>query len=227
MGDVAAHDFSDAGDFIRDVFSSMLDACRMPALFVPAATFSIATDIAAAAAHWPFRDAQNEPAPFSFTVMALLILAKAWFSLTLCRIALAGLRGQATGVLNQWVSVQDALRIGFVTIIMLFPIVIGLMLFVIPGLYLLSRWSQVTLTLLDDQAKWFDAADQSSGITAGFRPAILIVLLITGLVTLTVEFLIRDRTALAWIYRAAASTLGAGLAASLYFELTRRAPWES
>ena len=56
--------------------------------------------------------------------------------------------------------------------------------------------------------------------------AILLVLLITGIVTLVVEFLIHDRTLFAWIYRAAASTLGAGLAAALYYELTRRAPWE-
>ena len=226
MGEVAANDFSDAGDFIRDVFSTMLEACRMPALFVPAAIFSIAMDVAAVAVEWPVRDGKGEPLPFAFTVITLLILAKGWFGLTLCRIALAGLRGQATGVLNQWVSVQDALRIGFVTIALLFPIAIGLMLFVIPGLILLSRWSQVTLTLLDDQARWFDATDQSAGLTAGFRPAILLVLLITAIVTLAVEFLIHDRVLFAWLYRAAASTAGAGLAAALYYELTRRTPWD-
>ena len=198
-----------------------------PAVWVPAVTFSIAMDIAAAAANWPFRGGTPPPPPFAYTVIVLLILGKCWFGLTLCRIALAALRGQVTGVLNQWVSVQDALRVGFVTIIMFLPILIGLFIFVIPGLYLLSRWSQVTMTLIDGQAEWFDAGDQSSGLTAGFRPAILLVLLTTAMLTLAGEYLVNDYTLLAWAFRAVASAIGASLAAAMYYELTRRAPWEA
>ena len=122
---------------------------------------------------------------------------------------------------------QQALRIGLVTIVLVFPILLGLMIFVIPGLYLLARWSQVTLALVDDQTTWFDAVDVSSGLTAGFRPAILIVLLMTATVALLVEHLVHDITLLTWIYRAGASAFGAGLAAALYYELSRRAPWET
>jgi hypothetical protein len=221
-----SNDFSDAGDFIRDVFTTMVEACRMRDLWVPAVTFSVAMDIAAAAANWPFRDGLNPPPPHTITVMALLILAKGWFSLTLCRIALAGLRGQVTGVLNQWVSVQDALRIGLVTTVLMFPILLGFAFLIVPGLYLLGRWSQVPLALIDGQATWFDAVDISRGLTAPFWPAILILLMSTATATLLVEYLIHDITPLAWIYRAAGSTVGAALAAATYHELTRRAPWE-
>lgn len=227
MAHTAASDFSDAINFIRDVFETAFEACRMPSLWVPAAIFSVAMDIAAYAVNWPFRDGLNPPPAHTFTVMAVLILGKGWFSLTLCRIALAGLRGQLTGVLDQWVSVQDALRIGVVTMVLLCPILLGLLLFVFPGVYLLARWSQVTLALVDDQATGFDAADISSGLTAGFRPAILIVLMLTATATLVVKYLVPDGTVFAWIYRAGASTLGAGLAAALYYELRRRAPWEA
>ena len=194
-------------------------------LWVPAVTFSIAMDVAAFAANWPFRKGLNPPTEHTITVMVLLILAKGWFSLTLCRIALAGLRGQVTGVLNQWVSVQEALRIGVVTVVLLFPLLLGFVFLIVPGLYLLGRWSQATLALVDGRAQWFDATDASAGLTAGFRPAILIVLLSVATVTLLVEYLIADVTYLGWMYRAVASTIGAGLASAMYYELSRRAPW--
>jgi len=194
-------------------------------LWVPAVTFSIAMDVAAVAANWPFRRGLNPPTEHTITVMVLLILAKGWFSLTLCRIALAGLRGQVTGVLNQWVSVQEALRIGLVTVVLMFPIMLGFLFLVVPGMYLLGRWSQVTLALVDGRAEWFDSTDASDSLTAGWRPAILIVLLSVATATLLVEYLISDVTYLGWIYRAAGSTIGAALASAMYYGLSRRAPW--
>ena len=107
----------------------------------------------------------------------------------------------------------------------MFPILLGFAFLIVPGLYLLGRWSQVTLALVDGRAQWFDSADASAGLTAGFRPAILIVLLSAATVTLLVEYLISDATFLAWIYRAVASTIGAALASAMYYELSRRAPW--
>ena len=219
------NDFAEGGDFIRDVFRSMFEALRMRDLWLPAITVSIAMDIAAVAIDWPFRKGMNYATEHSITVMVLLILGKSWFALTLCRIALAGLRGQVTGVLNQWVSVQEALRICVVTIVIMFPILLGFAFLIVPGLYLLGRWSQVTLALIDGRAQWFDAADASDGLTAGFRPAILIVLLSVATATLVVEYLISDVTYLTWIYSAVASAIGAALASAMYYELSRRAPW--
>ena len=197
----------------------------MPGLWVPAVTFSIAMDVTAVAVNWPFRKGLNPPTEHTITVMVLLILAKGWFSLTLCRIALAGLRGQVMGVLNQWVSVQEALRIGVVTVVLMFPIVLGFMFLIVPGLYLLGRWSQVTLSLIDGRAQWFDATDASAGLTADLRSAILIVLLSVATVTLLVDYVIADVTFLGWIDRAVGSTIGAALASAMYYELSQRAPW--
>ena len=220
-----AFDFNEAWEFIRDVAKATIDACRIPALWIPALAFSIAADAIAALIEWPFRGSADLAAPHTITIMVLMILAKGWFSLTLCRVALAGLRGQVTGILNQWVPVQAALRIGLITLVLLAPIVVGFALLIVPGLYLLSLWSQATLVLIDDRARWFEAADESSGLTAGYRSAIMILLMSVSTMTLVIEYLVHDIAPLAWAYRAAGMLIGAALAAAMYYELSRRAPW--
>jgi hypothetical protein len=221
----AAFDFNEAWEFIRDVAKAAIDACRIPALWIPALIFSIAMDIVAALIEWPFRGGANPPTEHKITVMVLMILAKSWFGLTLCRVALAGLRGQVTGILNQWVPVQAALRIGLVTVVLFMPILVGFVMLIVPGVYLLSRWSQTTLVLIDDRARWFEAADESSSLTKGYQSAILIILMSVSTMTLLIEYLVHDIAPLAWAYRAAGMLIGAALAAAMYYELSRRAPW--
>jgi len=218
-------DKNEAIAFMGDVVGATVEACRLPALWVPSVVFSLATDMAVVAADWPFRDGLKPPTEHTITIMVLVILAKGWFSLTLCRIALAGLRGQVTGVLNQWVPVQAALRIGVVSVVLLFVVAIGLACLVLPGLYLAARWSQVTMALLDDRARWFDAAEVSNALSVGYRGPIVVLLSLLAIVTLIVESLVNDHTVLAWTYRAVGSTVGAALAAALYYQLSRRAPW--
>lgn len=220
-----AFDFNDAWEFIRDVCAATIEVCRIPSLWIPAIAFSIGADIVASLIEWPFRKGTDFAAPHTITVLILLILAKGWFGLTLCRVALAGLRGQVTGIGMQWVSVQEALRIGFITIVLLLPVLIGFVIVLGPGLYLLSRWSQTTLVLVDEKAQWFDAADQSHALTTGYKGAILILLLSLSTVTLVIEYFVHDVTPVAWLYRASGTLVGAALAAAMYYELSRRAPW--
>jgi hypothetical protein len=122
------------------------------------------------------------------------------------------------------VSVQDALRIGFVTLVFMFPTLLGFAFLIVPGSICSADGSQVTLALIDGRAQWLDAGDASSGLTAGFRPAILIVLLTVATATLVVEYLISDVTYLTWIYSAVGSAVGAALASAMYYELSRRRP---
>ena len=219
-------DLNDPIEFGREVAASTFDIARMRALWVPAVLFSLGADTAVAIVEWPLRAGLAEPPERAFTTIVLVILAKGWFSLTLCRIALAGLRGQMMGVLNQWVSVQDALRIGVVVVALVFPIVLGLLCLVAPGLYLLARWSQVTMVLIDNRAQWFDAAEQSSSLTKGFRAPIIGLLLVLGILTGVTDYAVHGIVALEWIHRAVGSTVGAAFAAALYYQLSRRAPWD-
>ena len=217
-------ELGEALELIRDVVIEAVRISLRPALWIPAVTFSLGADAVVAAVDYPFRNGLPPPPEHAITTMVLVILAKGWFSLTLARVALAILRGQVPGILNQWVPVTAALRIGFVSVVLLAPILLGLLLFIVPGLYLAARWSQVTLLLIDNQARWFDAAEASSWLTAGRRSAILLLLTAVAAVTLPLESLANHVTVLAWIWRAAAGTFGAALAASLYFQLDLRTP---
>ena len=131
-------DVGEWADFVRCSLDAALYAVRMPALWLPSIIFSVATDMTVHAIHWP---APGEPpAPErSITIMVLTILARGWFSLTFCKIALAILRHQDAGLLRQWLSVQTAIRIGVVSFVLLFPILLGLIVFVVPGIYLMAR----------------------------------------------------------------------------------------
>jgi hypothetical protein len=216
---VIAQELRETVEFIRDVLGEAVRISLRPALWIPAVTFSLCADAVVAAVDYPFRNGLPPPPEHAITTMVLVILAKGWFSLTLARVALAILRGQVPGIVNQWVPVTAALRIGFVSVVLLAPILLGLLLLIVPGLYLAARWSQVVLLIADDQAKWFDAAEASSWLTAGRRSAILLVFAAVAVVTLPLESLANHVTVLAWIWRAAAGTFGAALAASLYVQL--------
>jgi hypothetical protein len=220
-------DLQESTEFMRDTLRATMDVARMPALWLPAVLLSVGSDMIVAAVNYPFHAGDPPPPERAITVMVLTILAKGWFSLTLCRIALAGIRGQATGVLNQWVSVQTALRVAAICLVLLGPILLGLLALIVPGVYLMVRWSQVVLLLIDEEAHGFDAVQASGALTAGYRPSLMMLLVAVGLVTALLEYLVGDITLLVWIYRALASIFGAALAAATYAELTRRAPWNA
>lgn len=157
--------------------------------------------------------------------MVLTILGRAWFALTLSRIALALLRGQVAGFLNQWVPVQLALQVLAVTLVLVLPILAGTFCLVVPGAYLAARWSQVVMLLLDGRAQWFEALEHSSSLTAGFRFQIVLILIATTLVAVLGDRLFNNITLLEWAWRAVSVTFAAALSASLYYHLSLRAPW--
>jgi hypothetical protein len=221
---VIADELREAGEFIRDV---VVDAARIslrPALWIPAVAFSLSADAVVAAVNYPFQSGLPPPPEHAITTMTLVILAKGWFSLTLARVALALLRGQVPGILNHWVPVTTALRIGVVSVALLAPTLLGLVVLIVPGLYLAARWSQVVLLMVDNQARWFDAAEASAWLTVGRRSAVLLVFVAVAVVALPLESLANHITVLAWTWRAVASTFGAALAASLYYQLTVHVP---
>ena len=223
----------EALDFARDVLTDVAYLVREPVLWIPAVALSLSTDILMSVMDWPFRNNLAAPPERSITTMAIVILAKAWFGLTLCQIALARLRGERAGFIVNWVPVTSAIRIGIVCVCLMAAIVAGTLLLVLPGLYLLAHWSQAAMTLLDRRARWFDAASYSASLTDGYKAPIvgmwLVVLLIaTGLEAIGSGLGVAPgaQTLLSWTGRAIASLTGAALAASTYYQLSASAPWE-
>ena len=224
-------------EFAAELVRDAIDVARVPTVAIAGGMVSLIPDLVLAALRWPFHDPSVTPTEPAITTMACLILAKAWLTLTVWNMALAWLKRRPAGFLENWVSVQTALRLGVVNICLLAAIVLGSLMFVAPGLYLLAMWSQAPLAMIDGRARWFDAANYSASLTDGFKmPLIglwLVVMVVTAGVTAAVSAglpfvgLGGAVTPVTWALRAAMSVWGAALAAATYFNLDERAPWNS
>ena len=222
-------------EFAAEVVRDAIDVARVPAVAVAGAMVSLIPDVTLAVFRWPFHDPGITPAEPAITTMACLILAKAWLTLTVWNMALAWLRRQPVGFLTNWVSVQTAVRVGVVNIPLLAAIVLGSLVLVVPGLYLLALWSQAPLAMIDGRARWFDAANYSASLTDGFKTPLIglwvVVMVVTAALTWAVGAglpaigLGGAVTPITWVLRAAMSVWGAALGASMYFNLDERAPW--
>jgi hypothetical protein len=224
--------------FVADVFASAWRAFRRPVVWIPAALLSLAADAIVHSLHWPSTDAEPPPTQRVIVTFALVILGQAWFALTVTNVALAVLRGQRAGFLRQWVHVIRALEIGLVTLVLLVPIALGTLLLIVPGVYLVLLWSQVVLVIIDDQARLFAAANWSASLTDGYRLQILGVWLVVWIISslapvpivamgdLDVPWAAGLSLGASWAWNAITHTFGIALAAALYLELSRRAPWK-
>ena len=222
-------------EFAAEVVRDAIDAAREPAVVIAGALVSLVPDLVLAALRWPFHDPRTTPAEPAITTMACLILAKAWLTLTVSNMALAWLRRQPVGFLRNWVPVQTALRVGVVNIPLLAAIVLGSLVFVVPGLYLLAMWSQAPLAMIDGRARWFDAANYSASLTDGYKIPLVALWVIVMVATAALTSAIGAGlpflglggavTPITWAVRAAMSVWGAALGAAMYFNLDERAPW--
>ena len=222
-------------EFATEVVRDAIDVAREPAVAIAGAMVSLVPDLVLAALRWPFHDPRITPEEPAITTMACLILAKAWLTLTVWNMALAWLRRQPVGFLQNWVSVQTALRLAVVNIPLIATIVLASLAFVVPGLYLLAMWSQAPLSIIDGRARWFDAANYSQSLTDGYKMPLIALWLIVAVATWALTSAIGAGlpfiglgaavTPITWLVRAALSIWGAALGASIYFNLDQRAPW--
>ena len=220
--------------FAEDVVAGARDIAPASVLWVPTFALSLSTDLLMQALEWPFRGGPMPPER-TITTMAIVIFFKAWFGLTLCHIALALLRRQRAGFLNNWVSIQTGIRICIVNVVLLAPMLLGAMFFALPGLYLLARWSQAVMLQIDGEARWFEAPGQSAMLTEGYKLPILAVWAAPLVAGAMIEWFaghtgIDGPGAIGFLLasagRAIASLAGVALAAATYHELVRRAPWQ-
>jgi hypothetical protein len=223
-------------DFAAEIVRDAIDVARVPQVALAGALVSLVPDLVLVALRWPFHDTRITPEEPAITTMACLILAKAWLTLAVWNMALAWLRRQPVGFLTNWVPVQTALRVGVVNIPLLAAIALASLAFMVPGLYLLAMWSQVPMAMVDNQSRWFDAANYSASLTDGYKIPLVVLWLIVMMASAVVTWTIGTAlpfiglgtavTPLTWALRAALSVWGAALGASMYFNLDERAPWK-
>jgi hypothetical protein len=227
-------------EFLRDVLRSTAVVMARGELLIPAAIGSLICDGVIAWARWPFVPGAVIPTRGVVVAVVLMILARACFSLTLCNVALAAMRGHRASVADQWVPVTTALRAGIVTVALMVPIALGTLLLIIPGVILMLMWSQVLMLLIDDRARFFDAAGLSESVTASYRWQILVTWVVVACACAIVELAAGTIASaggpgalpepiaigVSWSWNIVVSVLGIALSAALYGELLRRTPWE-
>lgn len=99
-----------------------------------------------------------------------------WTGLCLQRAALRTLRGESGGFWSARVGIVTFGAILLTWLVMFVPIVIGLMLFIAPGVYLSLTWSQAPLLILDERARHVDSLRASEELTRDRRMEILLAL---------------------------------------------------
>jgi hypothetical protein len=109
-----------------------------------------------------------------------------WTGLCLQRAALRTLRGEGTDFWSARVGFATLGAILLAWLVMFVPIVIGLVLFIAPGVYLSLTWSQAPFLILDGRARHVDALRASEELTRDRRIEILLVLVVPLLLMLPV-----------------------------------------
>lgn len=115
-----------------------------------------------------------------FLAMVGVFLALGWPAATLLALAIALLRGEEASFGRCWVSLGLFIRLTLVELVVSLVVVLGLLLFLAPGLYATVVWSQVRPSIVDGRASFFDALDKSLDLTRGSRGELFAVMLCGG-----------------------------------------------
>ena len=116
----------------------------------------------------------------SMQLVALIVVAKFWVSMTITATALRVMRRGFVAAPIYWAPATTTFQIAFVTLGLTIPILAFALFLIVPGVWLALRWSQAALLILDEKADWFESAEMSADLTAGRKLDILVVWLLTG-----------------------------------------------
>jgi hypothetical protein len=123
-------------------------------------------------------------APKQAVLPALLL--QLWTGLCLQRAALKTLRGERSDFWSARVGLAMFGSVLLTWLVMVVPVVIGLILFIAPGVYLSLTWSQAPLLIIDGRARHVDSLRASEELTRDRRLEILLVLAVPLLLMMPV-----------------------------------------
>jgi hypothetical protein len=160
---------------IPAVFAATFRVLGRPGFQIPALLVAVAADVAIRVNGWPTADLRDWPVPRQFSIAIIVLLARGWFDLTLIAVGIAVVRGQPAGILRQWVHVLRALQIAAVSLLLLIGVLLGTLVVVIPGVYLLLRWSQVLPAMIERRTRVRDVFMYSEAIASAHYLRILVI----------------------------------------------------
>ena len=116
--------------------------------------------------------------PRDLGILVVCAFLSAWVSYGLARTALAGVRGEGIDFRRALVSPMTFGAILLAIFVTTVPILIGLVLFIAPGVYLMLTWSQVGFLILDGRARHVDALRASEHLTRDRRFEIFLAMVV-------------------------------------------------
>ena len=221
------------------VFAATFRILRRPAFLVPALLVALAADGLIQLNGWPRPGFEGWPVERQVTTAFLVSLARAWLSVTIIAVGIAVMRGKRPGLLRQWVHVLTALKIGAVSLLLFAGVLLGTLVFVVPGVYLLLRWSQVLPAMIEGRTRVNDVLMYSEAIASAHYLRILLIWFVAwavpallafgigyadrALESAAVPYLRHVESVCRWMWPAVLQSAGLALIAALYVELDTRA----
>ena len=129
--------------------------------------------------------------PLTGLLMAFLGLALAWLGLGMTRVAIDAVRREPIRYGRLATPAGAFLRIIGLFLVIFIPVALGMMFFLVPGIYLALLWSQAYLLILDGKAGVFASLTRSGKMTKGTKLALL------GIYLLLILFSVLPQIALA------------------------------
>jgi hypothetical protein len=127
--------------------------------------------------------------PREVGTLAVCALLSSWVSYGLARTALAGIRGEGVSFRRAFVSPKTFGSILLALFVTIVPVMIGLILFVAPGVYLMLTWSQIGFLILDGRARHVDALRASESLTRDRRLEIFLAMAVPIVLQLPAQLL--------------------------------------
>jgi hypothetical protein len=122
--------------------------------------------------------------PRDVAVLFFCAVVAGWVGYGLARAALRSLRGEGLSLSKAWLSPATYGGIILALLVITVPVIIGLLLFIAPGIYLALTWSQISFLILDGKARHVDALRISEDLTRHRRFEIFVALLVPALLQL-------------------------------------------
>ena len=127
--------------------------------------------------------------PRELGIVLACALLSAWVSYGLARTALGGVRGEGVDFRRALLSPKIFGSILLAVLVTTVPVLIGLVLFIAPGIYLMLTWSQISFLILDGRARHVDALRASEQLTRDRRTEIFMAMVVPIVLQLPAQLL--------------------------------------
>ncbi len=173
---------------IQDALERFVDNIRVVLVYV--AIVVIVQWILASQGFTSFSEPEDVE-PLTGLLMAFLGLGLAWLGLGMTRVAIDAVRREPIRYGRLATPAGDFLRIIGLFLVVFIPVGLGMMFFLVPGIYLALLWSQAYLLILDGKAGVFASLTWSGKMTKNTKLALL------GIYILLILFSLLPQIALA------------------------------